>query len=51
MMLASQVNLRRLAKHNLLAGAGVFDSDWIILVEGRADVINLFVQVLIMPLL
>ncbi|MCS6767699.1 MAG: DNA primase DnaG [Candidatus Nitrosocaldus sp.] len=28
-------------KEHLACGAGVFDSDWIILVEGRADVINL----------
>ncbi|GBC72695.1 DNA primase [archaeon HR04] len=28
-------------KEHLACGAGIFDSDWIILVEGRADVINL----------
>jgi len=28
-------------KEHLACGAGVFESDWIILVEGRADVINL----------
>ncbi|MEM2101780.1 MAG: DNA primase DnaG [Candidatus Nitrosocaldus sp.] len=28
-------------KEHLACGAGIFDSEWIILVEGRADVINL----------
>ncbi|MEM0446821.1 MAG: DNA primase DnaG, partial [Candidatus Nitrosocaldus sp.] len=28
-------------KEHLACGAGIFESDWIILVEGRADVINL----------
>ena len=38
---ANRVNLLHLAKPNLHAVLGVFDSDWVILVEGRADVINL----------
>jgi DNA primase len=33
--------LTTFGKAQLACGSGVFDSDWIILVEGRADVINL----------
>ncbi|MFQ5969509.1 MAG: DNA primase DnaG [Nitrososphaerales archaeon] len=33
--------LTAFGKEHLACGTGVFDSDWIILVEGRADVINL----------
>jgi DNA primase len=33
--------LTNFGKAQLACGTGVFDSDWIILVEGRADVINL----------
>lgn len=33
--------LTAFGKAQLACGSGVFDSDWIILVEGRADVINL----------
>ena len=33
--------LTAFGKAQLACGTGVFDSDWIILVEGRADVINL----------
>ncbi|MGI0050014.1 MAG: toprim domain-containing protein, partial [Nitrososphaera sp.] len=33
--------LTSFGKAQLACGTGVFDSDWIILVEGRADVINL----------
>jgi len=33
--------LTAFGKEQLACGSGVFDSDWIILVEGRADVINL----------
>ena len=37
-------------REKLACGSGVFDSPWIILVEGRADVINLLRVVLIMHL-
>ena len=38
---ANPVSLPPLERLRSACGTGVFDSDWIILVEGRADVINL----------
>ena len=40
-MMQANLRLTAFGKAQLACGTGVFDSDWIILVEGRADVINL----------
>ena len=41
-MMQASLESSALARHNWPAAQGVFDSTWIILVEGRADVVNLF---------